>query len=97
MILAHAREIASTYAEGPIADAVITVPSTWGQIERKTMAAAAELAGIKLHQLMNTNAAVALHYGVFNRKAIDSKPKVEKKLRKTVRKKFRKQTLENKF
>ena len=40
------------------------------------MQVAAELAGIKLHQLMNTNAAVALHYGVFNRKAIESKPKV---------------------
>lgn len=77
MMLAHAREIASTYAEGPIADAVITVPSTWGQVERKTMQVAAELAGIKLHQLMNNNAAVALHYGVFNRKSIESKPKVQ--------------------
>merc|ERR1712141_196389 len=74
MILAHAREIASTYAEGPIPDAVICVPSTWGQAERLSIQKAAELAGIKLHQLMNDNTAVALHYGVFNRKDIDSKP-----------------------
>ena len=76
MILSHAREIASTYAEGPIVDAVITVPTTWGQVERKSMVTAAELAGIKLHHLMNNNAAVALHCGVFNRKSIESKPKV---------------------
>ena len=76
MILAHAREIASTYAEGPIPDAVICVPSTWGQAERLSIQKSAELAGIKLHQLMNDNTAVALHYGVFNRKDIDSKPSV---------------------
>ena len=76
MMLANAREIASIYAEGIIVDAVITVSPTWGQAERKSMIIAAELAGIKLHQLINTNAAVALHYGVFNRKAIETKPKV---------------------
>ena len=38
------------------------------------MRVAAELAGIKLHQLMNDNTAVALHYGVFHRKEIESKP-----------------------
>ena len=76
MILAHAREIASTYAEGPIPDAVLTVPSVWGQSERLSLQKAAELAGIKLHQLMNDNTAVALHYGVFHRKEIDSKPMV---------------------
>lgn len=74
MVLAHAREIASTYAEGPIVDAVIAVPSTWGQAERLSVAQAAELGGIKLHQLMNDNTAVALHYGVFHRKEIESKP-----------------------
>merc|ERR1711953_1404163 len=74
MVLAHAREIASTYAEGPIVDAVIAVPSTWGQAERLSVAQAAELGGIKLHQLMNDNTAVALHCGVFHRKEIDSKP-----------------------
>jgi hypoxia up-regulated 1 len=74
MVLAHAREIASTYAEGPIVDAVIAVPSTWGQAERLSVAQAAELGGIKLHQLMNDNSAVALHYGVFHRKEIESKP-----------------------
>ena len=76
MVLAHAREIASTYAEGPIVDAVIAVPSTWGQAERLSVAQAAELGGIKLHQLMNDNTAVALHYGVFHRKEIESKPMV---------------------
>ncbi|CBY19557.1 unnamed protein product [Oikopleura dioica] len=75
MVLGHAREIASKFAEGPIYDAVITVPSQWGQVERKSVIAAAEIAGIKLHQLMNTNTAVALHYGVFNRKQIESKAK----------------------
>jgi len=73
-VLSLARQIASTYAETPIADAVICVPSTWGQTERLSMRVAAELAGIKLHQLMNDNTAVALHYAVFHRKEIESKP-----------------------
>ena len=79
MVLAHAREIASNYAEGPIVDAVIAVPSTWGQAERLSVAQAAELGGIKLHQLMNDNTAVALHYGVFHRKEIESKPMVSQR------------------
>ena len=73
-VLSLARKIASDYAEAPIADAVICVPSTWGQTERLSMRVAAELAGIKLHQLMNDNTAVALHYAVFHRKEIESKP-----------------------
>ena len=44
--------------------------------ERRSLQVAAELAGIKLHQLMNDNTAVALHYGVFHRKEIETKPLV---------------------
>ena len=47
-VLALARTIASDYAETPISDAVICVPSTWSQTERLSMRVAAELAGIKV-------------------------------------------------
>lgn len=38
-------------------EAVVTVPSFFNQAERRSLARAAELAGIKLLQLMNDNAA----------------------------------------
>ncbi|CAD5112087.1 DgyrCDS1328 [Dimorphilus gyrociliatus] len=72
MILEYAQEIASHFAEQPVNEAVITVPPFFNQAERRSLARAADLAGIKLLQLMNDNAAVALNYGVFRRKAFNT-------------------------
>ena len=68
MILKKAREYASDFAEQPVNSAVITVPPYFTQAERRAVKRACELANIKLLQLMNDNAAVALNYGIFRRK-----------------------------
>jgi len=72
MILDNARELASDYAEQKVDTAVITVPPYFTQTERKALLRAAELANIKVIQLINTNAATALNYGVFRRKDFNS-------------------------
>lgn len=64
--------------EQPIKDAVITVPAFFNQAERRAVLQAAQMAGLKVLQLINDNTAVALNYGVFRRKDIDSTPKVHR-------------------
>lgn len=68
MVLKKAREYASDFAEQAVDSAVITVPPYFTQSERRAVQRACELANIKLLQLMNDNAAVALNYGIFRRK-----------------------------
>lgn len=63
--------------EQPIKDAVITVPAFFNQAERRAILQAAQMAGLKVLQLINDNAAVALNYGVFRRKDIDNTVKVQ--------------------
>uniref|UniRef100_A0A023GPD1 Hypoxia up-regulated protein 1 n=1 Tax=Amblyomma triste TaxID=251400 RepID=A0A023GPD1_AMBTT len=74
MILAYAKELASNAAEQPIKDAVITVPAFFNQAERRAVAQAATLAGIKVLQLIGANTAAALNYGVFRRKEFNDTP-----------------------
>lgn len=62
--------------EQPIKDAVITVPAFFNQAERRAVLHAAQMAGLKVLQLINDNTAVALNYGVFRRKDIDATAKV---------------------
>lgn len=66
----------SFYTEQQIKDAVITVPAFFNQAERRAVLHAAEMAGLKVLQLINDNTAVALNYGVFRRKDLDSTVKV---------------------
>lgn len=68
MILEKARQYAETFADQPIKDVVITVPSYFNQAERRAVLMAAELGGLNVLQLIGDNAAVALNYGVFRRK-----------------------------
>ena len=63
--------------EQPIKDAVITVPCFFNQAERRAVLKVANMAGVKVLQLINDNTAVAINYGVFRRKDIDSTPKVK--------------------
>lgn len=72
MILEKARDLAQDFAGQPIKDAVITVPAFFNQAERRAVKLAAELAGLKVLQLMSDNAAVALNYGIFRRKDFNS-------------------------
>lgn len=62
--------------EQPIKDAVITVPAYFNQAERRAVLQAAHIAGLKVLQLINDNTAVALNYGVFRRKDINSTAQV---------------------
>lgn len=62
--------------EQAIKDAVITVPAFFNQAERRAVLQAAQIAGLKVLQLINDNTAVALNYGVFRRKDINSTAQV---------------------
>lgn len=64
------------FTEQPIKDAVITVPAFFNQAERRAVLHAAQMAGLKVLQLINDNTAVALNYGVFRRKDIDGTAQV---------------------
>lgn len=70
-ILHKSKEFAETSAGQKINEAVITVPSFFNQAERRSVLQAAELADLKVLQLINDNTAVALNYGIFRRKEIN--------------------------
>lgn len=53
MLLHRAREFAQDSAGQPINEAVLTVPGFFNQAERRALLKAAELAGLKILQLMN--------------------------------------------
>ncbi|XP_068600300.1 hypoxia up-regulated protein 1 [Brachionichthys hirsutus] len=74
MVLNYSCALAQDFAEQPIKDAVITVPAFFNQAERRAVLQAARMAGLKVLQLINDNAAVALNYGVFRRKDINTVP-----------------------
>lgn len=65
------KEFAETSAGQKINEAVITVPGFFNQAERKALLQAADLAGLKVLQLINDYTAVALNYGIFRRKEIN--------------------------
>lgn len=73
----HYAEIASassspTGQAQTITDCVLTVPPYFSQTERKALKYAAQLAGLKVLQLINVNSAFALNYGIFRRKDFNS-------------------------
>ncbi|KAK1119070.1 hypothetical protein K0M31_013577 [Melipona bicolor] len=70
-ILHKGKEFAENSAGQKISEAVITVPGFFNQIERRVLMQAADLAGIKVLQLINDYAAVALNYGIFRSKEIN--------------------------
>ncbi|XP_036049274.1 hypoxia up-regulated protein 1 isoform X1 [Onychomys torridus] len=72
MVLNYSRSLAEDFAEQPIKDAVITVPAFFNQAERRAVLQAAQMAGLKVLQLINDNTATALSYGVFRRKDINA-------------------------
>ena len=66
--LDYAKELAADFGEQSIDAAVISVPPYFNQAERKSVLRAAELVNLKVLQLLNTNIAAGLNYGVFRRK-----------------------------
>lgn len=67
-ILQKARDFAEDSAGQSITECVIVVPGYFGQAERTALLTAANLANIKILQLINDHMAVALNYGIFQRK-----------------------------
>uniref|UniRef100_A0A674IV43 Hypoxia up-regulated protein 1 n=1 Tax=Terrapene triunguis TaxID=2587831 RepID=A0A674IV43_9SAUR len=63
MVLNYSRGLAEEFAEQPVKDAVITVPVYFNQAERRAVLHAAQMADLKVLQLINDNTAVALNYG----------------------------------
>lgn len=72
MLLNYSRSLAEDFAEQPVKDAVITVPAYFNQAERRAVLHAAQMADLKVLQLISDNTAVALNYGVFRRKDINT-------------------------
>ncbi|OAD60624.1 Hypoxia up-regulated protein 1 [Eufriesea mexicana] len=70
-ILHKGKEFAENSAGQKISEAVITVPGFFNQIERRAFMQAADLAEIKVLQLINDYTAVALNYGIFRSKEIN--------------------------
>jgi hypoxia up-regulated 1 len=70
-MLHKGKEFAEASAHQKINEAVITVPGFFNQAERKAMIQAAELAELKVLQLINDYMAVALNYAVFGRTEIN--------------------------
>ncbi|XP_047099616.1 hypoxia up-regulated protein 1 isoform X1 [Schistocerca piceifrons] len=67
-MLQSARQMAQASAAQPVKEAVLTVPGFFNQAERRALLQAAEMAGLKVLQLINDYTAVALNYGIFRRK-----------------------------
>ncbi|KAH8261766.1 hypothetical protein KR038_007968 [Drosophila bunnanda] len=70
-MLVKAKQFAQESTQQPITECVLTVPGYFGQAEREAILAAAQLANLKVLQLINDYAAVALNYGVFHRGEIN--------------------------
>lgn len=70
-LLGKAKEFAETGAQQPIKECVLTVPGFFNQVERKALLQAAELAGLKVLQLINDYTAVALNFGIFRSKTFN--------------------------
>ncbi|XP_068158853.1 LOW QUALITY PROTEIN: hypoxia up-regulated protein 1 [Drosophila tropicalis] len=70
-MLVKAKEFAQESTQQTITECVLTVPGYFGQAEREALLAAAQLAQLKVLQLINDYAAVALNYGVFHRGEIN--------------------------
>lgn len=70
-LLKKAKEFAENGAQQPIKECVLTVPGFFNQLERRAFLQAAELAGLKVLQLINDYTAVALNYGIFRSKTFN--------------------------
>lgn len=65
MLLNHLRETATVSLGTKIIDCVISVPTCFTDIQRRSVLQAADIAGLNALKLMNETSAVALGYGLF--------------------------------
>lgn len=64
MVLNKMREIAEAYLGRPVKNAVITVPATFNDAQRKATKDAGEIAGLNVMQIINEPTAGAIAYGL---------------------------------
>jgi len=63
LVLAELRAIAEVHFDGPVDDAIITVPAYFDNQQRQATKDAAEIAGLRVRRLLNEPTAAALGYG----------------------------------
>lgn len=77
MLLAKLKETSESALKKPVADCVISVPSFFTDAERRSVMAAAQIAGLNCLKLMNETTGVALAYGIYKQDlpALEEKPR----------------------
>ncbi|KAI5941857.1 heat shock 70 kDa protein 4L [Manis javanica] len=77
MLLAKLKETSENALKKPVADCVISIPSFFTDTERRSVMAAAQVAGLNCLRLMNETTAVALAYGIYKQDLppLDEKPR----------------------
>ncbi|XP_052585890.1 heat shock 70 kDa protein 4L isoform X1 [Peromyscus californicus insignis] len=77
MLLAKLKETSENALKKPVADCVISIPSFFTDAERRSVMAAAQVAGLNCLRLMNETTAVALAYGIYKQDlpSLDEKPR----------------------
>ncbi|XP_059821088.1 heat shock 70 kDa protein 4L-like isoform X1 [Hypanus sabinus] len=64
-LLTKLKETSENALKKPVTDCVISVPSFFSDVERRSMISAAKIAGLNCLRLMNDTTAVALAYGIY--------------------------------
>ncbi|ETW09024.1 hypothetical protein H310_01493 [Aphanomyces invadans] len=64
MVFTHAKTITNEFAESPVRDWVVTVPSYFVEAQRQAVIDAAEIAGIRVLSLIDENTAAALQHAL---------------------------------
>lgn len=68
MILSYLKKYAEDYLGEAVSDAVITVPAYFNDAQRQATKDAGEIAGLKVHRVINEPTAAALAYGLDKKK-----------------------------
>ncbi|CAH8488175.1 unnamed protein product [Schistosoma rodhaini] len=74
MLFEYAHNYAELYAGSIIKTCVLTVPSHFGQAERRRLIQVSEIAGLNVLQIINDNSAVALNFGLLRFKSFNETP-----------------------
>ncbi|CAJ1841585.1 unnamed protein product [Sphenostylis stenocarpa] len=67
MVLSKMKEIAETYLETPVRNAVVTVPAHFNDSQRKATVDAGTIAGLNVMRIINEPTAAAIAYGLDKR------------------------------
>lgn len=71
MYLTKLRELSEKWCEGKVSDVVISVPSSYSDVQRQAVLDAAKVANLSVLRLINEHTATALAYGIYRTKEFD--------------------------